>query len=127
MVTNSKEYNRKYYQSNKEKWLKNLKENVKKFRESHPDYWKGCYQKYGKKSYLKHKDNSRKVYRTPIKIKAWNNANKKVIIPSGKLCEFCNSSLADVKHHFNYNKPLDVTFLCKKCHRELHAKLKEKK
>lgn len=99
-----------------------IKRNVKNFRERHPDYWKGCYNRYGKKSYEKNKEHISN-YRTPIKIKAWNNANDKVIIPKGQLCEFCNKNLAILKHHFDYNKPLDVTFLCNRCHIELHAKL----
>ncbi len=54
--------------------------------------------------------------RNPKKIKAESEANRKIKIPKGQLCEDCNKNLAVEKHHEDYNKPLKVKFLCKGCH-----------
>lgn len=46
-------------------------------------------------------------------------------IRDGKLekrpCAFCSSAEAVEAHHHDYSKPLDVTWLCKPCHRRFHA------
>lgn len=46
-------------------------------------------------------------------------------IESGKLirqpCEVCSSVPTDA-HHDDYTKPLDVRWLCRQCHTDLHAK-----
>ena len=54
-------------------------------------------------------------------------------ISEGKLvrptaCTQCGSSERIEGHHENYSKPLDVMWLCRVCHRELHmAKNRAKK
>jgi len=55
-------------------------------------------------------------------------AHKKVYdaLQSGKLvkglCANCGSSASVHAHHDDYSKPLEVTWLCSKCHRILHGK-----
>lgn len=55
----------------------------------------------------------------PVKVKAWQTVTSAV--RSGKLvrqpCEWCNSTDRVQAHHFDYTKPLDVTWLCFSCHR----------
>ena len=53
----------------------------------------------------KQKKNARQMAYTYIKI------------PKGQLCVECNKKLAVEKHHEDYNKPLEVKFLCKGCHK----------
>lgn len=36
-------------------------------------------------------------------------------------CSFCGATEALEAHHHDYSKPLDVTWLCKPCHRRFHA------
>ncbi len=42
-----------------------------------------------------------------------------------KNCELCNSKFTDA-HHKNYNKPLDIVWLCRRCHIYIHKLLKSK-
>jgi hypothetical protein len=39
-------------------------------------------------------------------------------------CEKCESSIRIHAHHDDYNRPLDVRFLCIKCHADFHRKHK---
>jgi len=36
-------------------------------------------------------------------------------------CHFCGTTEAVEGHHNDYSKPLDVVWLCRRCHRKLHA------
>ena len=38
-------------------------------------------------------------------------------------CYFCGSRKHVVGHHPDYSKPLDVIWLCNRCHRRLHLML----
>ena len=59
--------------------------------------------------------------RYPKRIKAQDKAQRAVW--SGKIkmapCMICGNDEAEM-HHFDYDKPLDVVWLCKSCHTYLH-------
>jgi hypothetical protein len=59
----------------------------------------------------------------PEAYRAHNAANN--AIRDGKLerqpCQMCGSQENVHKHHRNYSRPLDVIFLCARCHHRLHA------
>lgn len=38
-----------------------------------------------------------------------------------KPCAFCGHAQTVEAHHHDYSKPLDVTWLCKPCHRKFHG------
>ena len=65
----------------------------------------------------KNKKNYQKRWRknNKKKIRCHRLANK-IKIPFGYLCQECHKKLAKVKHHKDYNKPLEVEFLCFSCH-----------
>lgn len=48
----------------------------------------------------------------------------KILIPKNKLCENCNKQIAKERHHKDYDKPLEVKFLCVGCHKREHSKNK---
>jgi ribosomal protein S27AE len=54
------------------------------------------------------------------------SAHRKVAyaVSAGKIkrtaCAFCGCAGAEAHHH-DYEKPLDITWVCAKCHRRLHA------
>jgi hypothetical protein len=61
--------------------------------------------------------------REPLKAAAHTAVSNAV--RSGKLvkspCAFCGAAERVEAHHHDYSKPLDVTWLCKPCHRRFHA------
>jgi hypothetical protein len=90
--------------------------NSDKLNAAHRKYWKNnktTRVKYRKEYNMKNK----------IKIKAHSILNNKFrnieIIPN---CSICNSNRFIIKHHPDYNYPLNFIFLCQKCHMKLHRK-----
>jgi len=69
--------------------------------------------------------NQRQIARNKIKEQAYKIYNS--AIRSGELkrgvCDVCGTSDNIHGHHPNYNKPLDVIWLCAKHHRELHKRI----
>lgn len=55
-------------------------------------------------------------------LKARHRANYKIKIPVDQLCEKCKINKAIEKHHEDYNKPLEVKFLCRVCHNKMPKK-----
>lgn len=42
--------------------------------------------------------------------------------PDAKPCEQCGSERNVVRHHDDYSRPLDVRFLCRRCHAFVHGR-----
>lgn len=123
---------KKYRQKNKDKLVEKNREYRKKniiwYRAWSRDYdeknkvkrkklWQNYYQK-DKEELKKKKKEYRK--KNPLKIKSQTLASYYIQIPKSQICQSCNKSLAVDKHHIDYFKPLEVVFLCKKCHNRLH-------
>lgn len=76
------------------------------------------------KKYYKKK--GRKRNHTPSKAQRLAYNTVKNAIRSGKVtrpdrCDWCRSNKYRIEaHHFDYAKPLDVTWLCAPCHHRLH-------
>lgn len=73
---------------------------------------------------VRENDRKRQPNRDPRKQKArWSAANA---IRDGRLprqpCEVCGSPKTDA-HHDDYERPLDVRWLCRECHTQYHAAL----
>ena len=50
-----------------------------------------------------------------------NNAIRTGKIVKPVFCSLCRQEKPLEGHHYDYNKPLDVTWLCIQCHKELHT------
>lgn len=66
-------------------------------------------------------NNGRK--RDPIKSKAHYRVRYAIVkgwLAKPKSCSICDSHVKIEGHHNDYTKPLEVSWLCNKCHRLLH-------
>lgn len=71
--------------------------------------------------------------------KEWDKANRikknchlkvkraieKGLLIKPKICTYCGKNEKLQAHHIDYNKPLEVLFLCDKCHKEIHKQIRE--
>ncbi len=150
-MTNRKKYWKKYYQENKEKELDRAKKYRKKNVNYLKEYYKKNIEKLNKKMKewrennkerkrkmdknwilknqvteefkKKKREMAKKLYKKyPERFKARNKTSK-IKISFGILCERCKENLATEKHHPDYSKPLEIIFLCKNCHIQLHMRI----
>lgn len=96
-------YAKKYRQENKEK----ERERTYRYRSSHRNETRKYY-------------NERNNKKTGQANNIAGNAFRAGLITK-KNCEVCGSEESQM-HHDDYNKPLEVRWLCKKCHTEWHKK-----
>lgn len=67
-----------------------------------------------------------RTYKTEECMSCIRKAHKKVEVAlrNGSLtkmpCEMCFNEKSEAHHH-NYHKPLDIMWLCRKCHRKEHT------
>ncbi len=131
-----KEYKINWAKANKRKVRKSKekyrKKNREKIREKGIEYYYKNKEKYRinqkkwrKKNPIKNKilrDENRKIYgkKYPEKVKARNKSAYHIKIPKGQLCQICNKRLAVERHHTDYSKPLNLLFVCRKCHKQRH-------
>lgn len=135
-----KERRRKYYQKNREKFLERSKiwalNNPLRVKETN-------YKKYHsmtleqKEKALERKrkfDKTQKGRLLSAKYrqgKKWiarytfRNAIRDGKIKKVSICQVCLSNKSVEGHHADYDKPLVVVWLCKKCHSAIHQKLKK--
>jgi len=103
-----KEYKKQWHINNKEKIL----EKVKQWCEDNPEKIKAN----SKKSSKKYKNNNLE------KIKAQSIANR--AYPISQICSVAGCNEIGERHHPDYDKPLEIIWLCRKHHKELHEYLK---
>jgi hypothetical protein len=94
-------FSRKYYTDEEIKKAK--RENSKKFRQNNPEKVK----KYDE-NYRKNNPKIKRVQRLALQV------------PLKPCCSFCGSTKYLIRHHKDYNKPLDIITLCSSCHKKLH-------
>ncbi len=127
-----RKYDKERYQKNKEK----LQNQHKDWEEKNPNYHKKYREKnidkikisdkiqYAKNKEKRKEDSKKWRKENPKKAKAHDLVKHHIKIPKGQLCETCKIKKARDKHHEDYNKPLEVIFLCRGCHRRIHQKVK---
>jgi hypothetical protein len=87
------------------------KEKIKAHRQSE------SYKKLKREHVLKHE----KKYPNAHKCRSFYHRNKSKIKILNN-CEICDFNKSISAHHNDYNKPLDVMFLCSNCHSKWHQK-----
>jgi hypothetical protein len=120
------------------------KEYMKRWRDEHPDK----IEEYNRQWRLTHRDELAKLqreryaknpsayletsHRTHTPESEWatyrlNYFLRKKRIVKSSTCQGCDSRRKLEAHHEDYNKPLDVIWLCRSCHRLLHLNKKRNK
>lgn len=93
--------------------------NMRRYRQNDPEK----HRKYMRKYFQLHPE--RRIEKSPEQNRTHNLF--KSALRSGKLrraeiCEKCGSGEKIEGHHCDYSKPLEVIWLCQKCHNELNRK-----
>jgi hypothetical protein len=121
-----KEYGKNWFQENKER----LVEVRRKWREENPEKARA----YSLKSYYKHQEkNDNRAKERDAMFPEKRKAVTKImhLLQEGKIekpekCPQCSSSCYRMEaHHPDYSKPTEIIWLCAKCHRRLHERLKK--
>ena len=107
-----KEYSKKYRVLNRER----LREYAKSSK----------YRKTERGRATRQKAVERYRKKNPLKFKVYSAVSYE--IKNGRMergeCEFCDTNNKTHGHHEEYNKPLDVIWLCPACHKKWHRALK---
>lgn len=102
-----KQYLREYYEDNKE----TLREKSKEYQKRNREAFNERYRRYHKENPLKAK--ARSAVRSALR-------NRTLTRP--KVCSSCGSESFVEAHHSDYDKPLNISWLCKPCHWKEHSK-----
>jgi len=81
-------------------------------------YCRNCHADYQRHLRPKHSDLTDEQRQRSI-CRAYANVYQRRGKLVQKLCEKCGDHKSE-KHHNDYNKPLEVTWLCRKCHLSFH-------
>ena len=99
---------------------------LKAWRESHPGYlraWrnknKDRYNELNRNNKRKWYSDSKYMFKHRARI-ALNNAIAKGLVIRPDICMVCSKECKPNGHHEDYIKPLEVIWLCGKCHTEAH-------
>lgn len=127
---------REYYKKHREKLLayqkayrkahpEKIKKRKQEYNATHREEINAYWREYHSKHKLRKKERTEEYKKKyPEKIKArytLNNAIKRGEIKR-QPCEVCGGAKAEA-HHDNYDKPLEIKWLCPKCHAEYHKSM----
>jgi len=117
-----KELDKKTYCTSE--YRKHHREYEKQWRDSHPKQNKTIHQNWYCNNHDEIIKRNHTVYSKQIKTRAilWNAYESGQIKKPSK-CEICAEKTAVLHaHHDDYDKPLDIIWVCPKCHGKLHIK-----
>lgn len=130
-----------FYTSNKATCKECVKANVRRNRSENIDYYRS-YDRLRYRESDERKEASRRCSNSPAGLKARQESAARTranepekykarnavsnALRDGKLqkadsCYFCKSTTRLQAHHHDYNRPLDVFWLCASCHGKLHT------
>lgn len=115
----SNNISREYYKKNREKhrvsvmrWQKNNPEKVNAYKEIYKEKRKEVNRRYVEMNRKKNKAHHKVGY-----------AIFKGTLKKGKQCQVCGCTGKPMEaHHFDYDKPLEVVWMCQSCHKWVHRK-----
>lgn len=130
-------YGKEHYRKNREAYLKRSRAQKENNPEAYKQYLKDYYRKHSEERKLKDKAYAQKnrerinsynrEYRKRPEFKKKADAYKMVqlalkfgILVRPNHCEKCGKDVFTEAHHPDYNKPLEVIWLCKQCHENEH-------
>jgi len=105
---------------NKTERIQKMKEYKARMREENPEKFDRIFHGIRKRYRETHKEKS-------IAEGKLNDAIRYGKIKKPETCSICGIKCNPQGHHFDYSKPLDVIWVCVKCHAEIHKKLREGK
>jgi len=130
-----RERHKKWIENNLDKYIESNKKSCKKKYENNKEYyakqsksWKEINPERTKELARKHSKISKERY--PEKNQARlivSGAIRKGEIVRPTICSRCKKEGYIEGHHYDFNKPLDVIWLCRKCHAKEHLQNKRKK
>lgn len=95
------------------------------WRKENPEYFKQYYKQNKK---IRLECNKRFWKNHPERYKQfciYQNARNKGILINPNQCQLCGTKEMKIQaHHFDYSKPLQVTWICLECHKEIHKRKK---
>lgn len=138
-----------FYESNPSSCKECVKAAVKRNRTARADYYKAYDRARGQDPARKEGNRRRYYIRTATpgartaeyaRAKEWREQNRDKrhahvvvgnAIRDGRLkpqpCERCGYSIGVQAHHEDYSRPLDVTWLCTRCHGQRHREINEER
>ncbi len=94
-----------------------------KWRKENPDYFKEYYKQ---NTEIRLACNRRFWKKHPERYKAYRIyqvARNKGVLINPNQCQMCGTKDLKIQgHHFDYTKPLAVTWVCTECHKDIHRK-----
>lgn len=113
------EYSRKYEKT------RDRRSYNEKWRKLNPGYFKEYYKQNRE---IRLSCNRRFWINHPERFKLFNiyqNAKRTGKIKKSNQCQVCGTKESRIQgHHFDYSKPLEATWLCLECHKDIHRKKK---
>ena len=125
--------NREYYIINRERILERIanyqRENLakilayqKEYKHKHPEKvseWSRRSRQRNPERIAMYRKQYDAIHQEQIKAEKFGR-----MIPLASNCQQCGSSTNLERHHPDYSKPLEITTLCKRCHREIHLEFR---